>query len=65
MINPQPLGISHTIGYVTDHSFYSYDYFNHSFTWWNNITIGVNGKVIVEDWIPAPDSFQGEAACQP
>ena len=65
MINPQPFGISPTIGYVTDHSFYSYDYFNHSFTRWDNILIGVNGRVVVEDWNPAPGSFQGEAACQP
>ena len=62
-----PFGSSSRIGFFTAGRFYSYDPISGEFQTWDNVNLRnyVRGSFIIRDWISAPSSFQGEAACQP
>ena len=55
------------IGYFTAGKFYTYDITSRSYQTWDNADVFtvISPNFIMRDWLPAPSSFQGEAACQP
>jgi WD40 repeat protein len=58
---------SSRLGYFTAGKFYTYDITLHSYQTWDNADVftAISPNFIMRDWLPAPSSFQGEAACQP
>ena len=64
---PHILGSPSTIGFFTAGRFYSYDTMIHGFeNIWSKVNIwDISENFILYNWISAPKTFEGEAACKP